>query len=148
MSTITERARRELHQRAEATLGKEAADTLMAYLPPVGYADVATKSDVELLRAEMAAMESRLIARMQTHAADVAEKFAAVAEKFSDVNGKFSDVSEKFSDVNERIAEVHEAIAKVHEGMATQARWFVVALSGTVIAVSALPQVVDRLLGS
>ena len=43
---IDERARHTLYQRLEATLGEEATTTLMAYLPPVGCADVATKSDL------------------------------------------------------------------------------------------------------
>lgn len=175
MSAISDHARRQLHQRAEHTWGEEAANTLMAYLPPAGYADVATKSDVMVVRAEMEAMESRLTMRMQALALDVSEKFVDVHQKIADVHERIAEVHEKIAEVHEKIADVHEkiadvhqavadvhekiadvhqavagvhnAIADVHEAMATQARWFVIALSGTVIAVAALPQVVERLLG-
>jgi hypothetical protein len=59
MAAITERARRDLYEHAEETWGKEAADTLMAHLPPTGWADVATKTDLALLRAEMEALLHR-----------------------------------------------------------------------------------------
>ena len=45
--TITEETRYHLHQRLEAVLGTEEATTLMAHLPPVGWADVATKRDLD-----------------------------------------------------------------------------------------------------
>lgn len=59
MTAITERARRDLYEHAEGTWGKETADTLMAHLPPVGWADVATKTDLALLRADMEALLHR-----------------------------------------------------------------------------------------
>ncbi|MHB8467747.1 MAG: hypothetical protein ACYDH6_18375 [Acidimicrobiales bacterium] len=43
---VDERARHELFSQLESALGPEAAETLMAYLPPVGWADVATKHDL------------------------------------------------------------------------------------------------------
>ncbi len=43
---VNERARHELYKRLEQTLGEEATATLMEYLPPVGWADVATKTDL------------------------------------------------------------------------------------------------------
>jgi hypothetical protein len=45
---VDERSRRELYDRLEQTLGPEHADTAMALLPPVGWADVATKHDLDL----------------------------------------------------------------------------------------------------
>ncbi|MHB8467746.1 MAG: hypothetical protein ACYDH6_18380 [Acidimicrobiales bacterium] len=43
---VDERARHELFSQLESALGPQAAETLMAYLPPVGWADVATKHDL------------------------------------------------------------------------------------------------------
>jgi hypothetical protein len=50
---ITEESRHELYQRLEEVLDAEHAATLMEHLPPVGWADVATKRDVDVVRGEM-----------------------------------------------------------------------------------------------
>ncbi|HLF40905.1 MAG TPA: hypothetical protein VI854_05445 [Acidimicrobiia bacterium] len=50
---LDERARHELYLRLEATIGTEAATTLMELLPPVGWADVATKRDLDGLEERM-----------------------------------------------------------------------------------------------
>jgi hypothetical protein len=63
---IDERARHRLYDRLEQALGAEAAGILMAHLPPVGWADVATKRDLDALaeinRKEHEALEQRLLA--------------------------------------------------------------------------------------
>lgn len=46
---VSERTRHQLYKRLEETLGAEPATTLMEHLPPVGWADVATKRDLEHL---------------------------------------------------------------------------------------------------
>lgn len=46
---IDERARHELYVQVEAAMGRDSADTLMNLLPPVGWADVATKQDLTAL---------------------------------------------------------------------------------------------------
>ena len=61
---IDERSRHELFTRLEEVLGAEAAATLMSHLPPVGWADVATKRDLDQLEQRLDiridAVESRL----------------------------------------------------------------------------------------
>ena len=47
---IDERSRHGLYLKLEQVLGPEEATTLMEHLPPVGWADVATKHDLEQLR--------------------------------------------------------------------------------------------------
>ena len=61
---LDERARHRLYLRLEEQLGAEAAETLMEHLPPTGWADVATKRDLDqttaVLRAETEASVQRL----------------------------------------------------------------------------------------
>lgn len=56
---ISERDRHDLYLAVERSIGTEQADTMMAMLPPVGWADVATKHD-------LAELEGRLEARFDT----------------------------------------------------------------------------------
>ncbi len=60
---ISEHSRHELHTRLEAALGSDAAATLMEHLPPVGWADVATKRDLDL---KLEALEHRLLATFRS----------------------------------------------------------------------------------
>ena len=50
---LDERARHELFRRLEQALGPDSAETLMELLPPVGWADVATKRDLDGLEGRM-----------------------------------------------------------------------------------------------
>jgi hypothetical protein len=61
---LDERARHELFLRLEEALGPEWAKTLMEMLPPVGWADVATKRDLDALRDQLlAAFRGELLAQ-------------------------------------------------------------------------------------
>lgn len=59
---VDERSRHELYLRLESVVGRQEADTLMSLLP-VGWADVATKHDLER---DLAALESRVVATIRT----------------------------------------------------------------------------------
>lgn len=52
---ITEEERFELFERAKEVFGEQTAGTRMTLLPPVGWADVATKHDLERLSSELRA---------------------------------------------------------------------------------------------
>src|SRR5438874_9281810 len=68
--TIDEESRHQLYIRLEELLGREEATTLMEYLPPVGWADVATKHDLDHLAAvtkrDLDVLEARLETRIAT----------------------------------------------------------------------------------
>jgi hypothetical protein len=53
--SITEASRFQLRTAIGQILSEEAADTLMELLPPVGWADIATKTDLQHLRDELKA---------------------------------------------------------------------------------------------
>ena len=50
---ITDTKRFELHQYLREQMGTEMADTLMEHLPPAGWSDLASSSDISNLRTEM-----------------------------------------------------------------------------------------------
>lgn len=58
---IDERTRHGLFEQLITVLGEERAVTLMEHLPPVGWADVATKQDLDALKGDL---EERLRAEM------------------------------------------------------------------------------------
>lgn len=63
--SIDDRSRQELFQRLDEALGPKAAEVLMAHLPPVGWADVATKLDLAALDIRLAALEERMNLRFE-----------------------------------------------------------------------------------
>ncbi len=60
--SISERDRHDLYLAVERVIGTDQADTMMSMLPPVGWADVATKHDVAELEGRL---ELRLDATLQ-----------------------------------------------------------------------------------
>ena len=56
---VDERMRHEMYSGLEEKLGPDVADALMAHLPPVGWADVATKQDLAALDQQFGHMNTR-----------------------------------------------------------------------------------------
>ena len=76
---VDDRSRHELYRRLEEVLGLEAATTLIEHLPPVGWADVATKGD-------LAVLEQRLELR------------------FDRIDDRFDRIDDRFTALDENIA--------------------------------------------
>jgi hypothetical protein len=72
---LYERSRHQLHQRLREVLGPEEAGALMAHLPPAGYSDLATKSDLrqleERLELKMDSMKHELRGEIQQVGAEM-----------------------------------------------------------------------------
>ena len=58
--SITEASRFQLRTAIGQILSEEAADTLMELLPPVGWADVATKTDIHYLNGDIQNLRNEL----------------------------------------------------------------------------------------
>jgi hypothetical protein len=80
---VDERSRHELYRRLEDVLGPDAPTTLIEHLPPVGWADVATRHD-------LAGLEQRIDLRLDR----VYERFNRVGEVFNRVDERFNRVDE------------------------------------------------------
>ena len=75
---LDERARHELFLRLEQALGPESAETLMELLPPVGWADVATKRDLD-------ALENQLLAGFR---GELLAQSNAISARIDAINGQ------------------------------------------------------------
>jgi hypothetical protein len=62
---LDERSRHLLYRRVEELMGSREATTLMELLPPVGWGDVATKQDLNILRTEMQSLRHQFHADME-----------------------------------------------------------------------------------
>lgn len=115
---VNERSRRMLYDRLEEVLGVGQGDVLMEYLPPMGWADVATRRDVDEaaagVRRDLAELDSRLSHRFDRLEADVAHRFDRVDERFVAVE---ADLAHRFDRVDERFVAVEADLAHRFDGM-------------------------------
>jgi hypothetical protein len=81
---VDERSRHLLYRKLEEVLGPDEAGTLMDHLPPVGWGDVARRSDIEALENRLsdrfdAKIESKLNSQTKTLVAMMSAQVVAVA---------------------------------------------------------------------
>jgi hypothetical protein len=73
--TVDERSRLQLAEALKRALGDEEGITLMELLPPVGWADVATKQDLRLIDLRFDALEARMDNRFESLEARMDARF-------------------------------------------------------------------------
>lgn len=82
MMSISEAQRFTMHTELRKVLGEEVADTMMEYMPPIGWSDVARKSDIDRL-------EQRL-----NH---VDQRFEQIDQRFEQIDKRFDQVDKRFA---------------------------------------------------
>ncbi|MGH9189397.1 MAG: hypothetical protein ACRD0Q_05105 [Acidimicrobiales bacterium] len=134
---MDERTRHELYQRLEGTIGAEAADTLMAHLPPVGWADVATKTDLDHLRAatkaDIAHLQEQMDLRFAAAEQQMDLRFAS-AEQHMDL---------KLDAMGSRI--VAELRKEITDALVSQTKVFAYSLVGSIVTTGSLVLAAVRL---
>jgi len=122
---VDERSRHELYRRLEEVLGREAATTLIEHLPPVGWADVATKHD-------LIALEERMELRLDR----IDDRFARNDDHFARIEEKFD---QRFDGVDDRIRAMgSELRAAFEHELRGQATTMFFALVSVVLTMAAL----------
>jgi hypothetical protein len=72
----SERRRHDLYDELRELLSDDSADELMNYLPPVGWADVATKPDIGMVRHELDTCRAELRSEMSSLRTDLRAEMA------------------------------------------------------------------------
>ncbi len=142
----TERRRHLLYEEVKGVLSMESADELMAYLPPVGRADVATKADLGTIRNEIDAQRAELRGEMAELRGDLAELRGELAELRGLVVGRTGelgggriafrgDVEGGFKSVHSDIAAVRSDLIATYDRLRLWAILTMLSLVGLIIAV-------------
>lgn len=84
-----------LHQTLRGLMPENVADILMAHLPPVGWSNVATKDDINLLRVEMN------------------QRFTLVDEKFKQIDPRFTTIDARFDQIDARLDQIDARLDRV-----------------------------------
>ncbi|MCE2710580.1 MAG: hypothetical protein RLZZ538_481 [Actinomycetota bacterium] len=91
--TSPEAERFTLHQTLRGLMPEAVADTLMAHLPPIGWSNIATKDDIDILRSEMNHGFGLINAR-----------FERVDETLTHIEARFTQIDERFKQIDARPA--------------------------------------------
>ncbi len=141
-----DRLRQQIYEELGGLLTRETVDGLMSYLPPVGWADVATKTDLGGLQAElkgdMAKLEGRFD-RLDGRFQGLEGRFEGLEGRFAGLEGRFEGLEGRFAGLEGRFEGLEDHLdAKIAEGMDTVRAWafgivvtVVVAMVGTIVAI-------------
>ena len=126
-TTISEAQRFEMHSKLRNLMGDEVANTLMEHLPPSGWADVARKSDVDRLEADIARVEVAL--RYDIERLEVAMK-ADVDRLEIDIARVEKSLRTDIERLNNKIDRVESSLKEDIHGLRT-AMWAMASLMTT-----------------
>jgi hypothetical protein len=114
-----ERSRLQLADAAKRAFGDDAGITLMELLPPVGWADVATRHDLVLRFGEVDA------------------RFAEIDRRFAEIDRRFAEIDRRFEMVDQRLAVIERRLDEMAREIRAQT-WklmtLMVAVVGVVVA--------------
>ena len=109
---VDERGRLELADAAKRALGDDAGITLMELLPPVGWADVATKHDLMVLRGDLDVVREDLhllrgevndlrgeVNDLRGEVNDLRGEVNDLRGEFGELRGDFDDLRNEFKDL-------------------------------------------------
>ena len=121
---VSEEGRHQLYNKLDEVLGPAEAATLMAHLPPVGWADVATKHD-------LAELEKRMDLRFEK----VDLRFENVERRLAEHDRRFDQVDERFDKLDRRFDRIEDELGQIRRELRSN---LVVSLSASAAMLGAV----------
>jgi len=129
---ISDEGRHHLYRRLEEVLGEPEAATMMAHLPPVGWAEVATKRDLDALEERMDLRFAGLEERMDLRFGAVDQQFAGLEAR---MDHRFAAVDQRFAGLDLRFDGMDRTLVDLRADFRT---WTIAILTAMVILVGGM----------
>src|SRR5690242_18343125 len=98
-----ERERRELQEALVGTIGPDPTDTLLGYLPPVGWADVVTKRDLDALESRVGGKIDRLSGRIDGLEGRIDGRFDGLEGRINGLDGRIDGLEGRIDGLDGKI---------------------------------------------
>jgi len=132
---VGESERRELQEELVGTIGLDAADTLLGYLPPVGWADVATKSDLDALASRLDGRIDRLAGKIDALGSRLGGKIDALHGR---LDGKIDALDGRIGRLDQKVENTAVRLeGQLHRELHKQDLWLITMTITIVLAVFA-----------
>ena len=126
---ISEAERHLMYLALEEALGKEGADALMSHLPPVGWADVATRSDLDHVREQLTGriemLEVRTDARfdqVDSRFREMEARFDRIDRRLDEMDRRFNQIDRRFEQTDSRLDQIDRHLEQIDERFESQER--------------------------
>ena len=117
--SITNEDRYDLQAKANHVVGRKEGTTLMELLPPVGWADVATKRDLDQLEARLIAQFERRFVGIDHRCVGIDQRFVGIDQRFERVDQQFERVDDRFDRVDQQFERVNDRFDRVDQTLTT-----------------------------
>ena len=117
--SITNEDRYDLQAKANHVVGRKEGTTLMELLPPVGWADVATKRDLDQLEARLIAQFERRFVGIDQRCVGIDHRFVGIDHRFERVDQQFERVDDRFDRVDQQFERVNDRFDRVDQTLTT-----------------------------
>lgn len=132
----TQAQRASLFNTLAELMGTEDAETLMQQLPPGDWDTMATKDDLQVLGATLAAVFTAALAEFRVEVTNtIAELRVEVADGFAEAAKERAEIIKAFSDRHSELVKSHADLVKSHADLVKgQARHLYITVSTIVLA--------------
>ena len=109
--TISEESRHHLYEHLRQLLGREDATVLMEHLPPLGWADVATKRDLDALEQRADGRFDRIDDRFRLiddRLGRIDDRFRLIDDRLEQIDGRFDRIDDRFGRIEARLERIDD----------------------------------------